>query len=64
MTRNAHRTRWIGRADVQGRWCHAPDCHEFAASVRAQQLHADLFEATSRLDARGLLAPLDAKGER
>lgn len=63
MSRNAHRTRWIGRADVQGRWCHAPDCHEYARTVAAQQLHADLFEAR-QFDTRGLLAPLDAKGER
>ena len=53
---NAHRVSWIGRADVPDRWCHAPGCHEYAASVRAQQLHADLFEATSWLDARTLIA--------
>ena len=60
---NPHRTRWIGRPDVPGRWCHAPGCHEYARTVTAQLIHADLFEAHARLDARALLAPLDAKGE-
>ena len=59
---NAHRTHWIGRADVQGRWCHAPGCHEYARTVAAQQVHADLFEARP-FDTRHLLAPLDAKAE-
>lgn len=63
MSRNAHRTRWIGRAGIPGRTCHAPDYHEFARTVAAQQLHADLFEARP-FDTRGPLAPLDAKGER
>ena len=63
MSRNPHRTRWIGRADVQGRWCHAPDCHEYARTVDAELVHADLFEPIARLDARGILAPLDAKAE-
>ena len=62
MSRNDHRTRWIGRTDVQGRWCHAPGCHEFARTVAAQQVHADLFEARP-FDTRHLLAPLDAKTE-
>ena len=60
MSLNPHRTRWIGRADVQGRWCHAPGCHEYAGTVAAQQVHADLFEARP-FDTRRLLAPLDAK---
>ena len=60
MSLNPHRTRWIGRADVQGRWCHAPGCHEYARTVAAQQVHADLFEPRP-FDTRRLLAPLDAK---
>lgn len=55
MSRNPHRVRWIGRTDAQGRWCHAPDCHEYARTVAAQQLHADLFEARP-FDARTLIA--------
>jgi hypothetical protein len=55
VSQNKHRTRWIGRADTQGRWCHAPDCHEFARTVAAQLLHADLFEPT-RMDTSTLIA--------
>ena len=57
---NAHRVNWIGRDGVKGRWCHAPGCWTYAATVKAQQVHADVHEPGMTLPTDGLI---DEEGE-